>query len=224
MLYIFCLAFIFLVISQGSAQEGNEGKILQDVSNKVDDLWSLYGAIYPTKNNNDTSQYAICILQPNPKLSESELKITGKVYFKQEYPKGMLEAYFDLTGFPPDSNSARAIHIHTFGDLSNGCDSAGGHYNPFSVNHPGHPGDFGNFIPVNGVIQKHLTNLPPKLFGPLSVLGKSVVVHKLPDDLGKGNNQASLENGNAGTRLACCVIGSTGNTGWNNIMQAAGSQ
>ena len=27
------------------------------------------------------------------------------------------------------------IHIHEFGDLSDGCDSAGGHYNPDGVDH-----------------------------------------------------------------------------------------
>jgi len=29
------------------------------------------------------------------------------------------------------------FHIHTFGDLSNGCVSAGPHYNPFNTTHGG---------------------------------------------------------------------------------------
>ncbi|NXU60520.1 SODE dismutase, partial [Horornis vulcanius] len=122
---------------------------------------------------------------------------------------------FYLDGFPLDNNqSSRAIHIHELGDLSNGCDSTGGHYNPFRVNHPRHPGDFGNFLPKEGKIRKYKTNLFATVFGPYSIMGRSVVIHEQEDDMGKGNNKASLENGNAGKRLACCVIGITNKNLW----------
>ncbi|KAM9330369.1 extracellular superoxide dismutase [Cu-Zn]-like [Gastrophryne carolinensis] len=222
MFSVFCLAFIFLIFScaQGVPQHRNEADILSDISKKVNDLWGLYGGKYPAENNADNMLYAICDLQRNPKLNESEPNISGRILFKQVYPQGKLEAHFDIKGFPLTSGqSSRAIHIHTYGDLSNGCDSAGGHYNPYSVNHPHHPGDFGNFFTQNGVIHQHSTNLMANLFGPSSIMGRSIVVHKLADDLGKGNNQASLENGNAGIRLACCMIGATSNINWELIKQ-----
>ena len=42
------------------------------------------------------------------------------------------------------------FHIHQYGNLENGCTSAGGHYNPFGKKHGGpemqerHVGDMGN--------------------------------------------------------------------------------
>lgn len=32
-------------------------------------------------------------------------------------------------------NQKHAIHVHTFGDLTDGCTSAGAHYNPFNKTH-----------------------------------------------------------------------------------------
>ncbi len=46
-----------------------------------------------------------------------------------------------------------------------------------------------------------------KLIGPLSVIGRAIVVHANRDDLGKGGHELSLTTGNAGGRVACGVIG-----------------
>ncbi|XP_075045135.1 extracellular superoxide dismutase [Cu-Zn] [Mixophyes fleayi] len=204
-------------------QQINGTEILTDMSQKVNDIWTMILNGVPFRNNPDGTAYAMCNLQPNPKLNVTESTITGHILLKQSYPNGKLEAQFILQGFSLNPNeSTKAIHIHSYGDLSNGCDSAGGHYNPLSVNHPNHPGDLGNFLVQDGRIQQHLTNLDATLFGPDSVFGKSIIVHKLADDLGKGNNLASLENGNAGARLACCVIGASSNTSWNKYMAMSG--
>lgn len=193
---------------------------LTDMSQKLNELWLTFLNGIPLENNPNKAIYATCNLHPNPKLDAAELQITGKVLFKQIYPNGKLEVIFTVHGFPMDVNqTSRAIHIHSYGDLSNGCDSTAGHFNPHSEDHPLHPGDFGNFRVRNGKIQQHHKNLEATLFGPHSVLGRSIVVHKLADDLGKGNNQASLENGNAGTRLACCVIGFTTSSSWDKYME-----
>ncbi|KFP30699.1 Extracellular superoxide dismutase [Cu-Zn], partial [Colius striatus] len=159
--------------------------------------------------------YATCEMKPSSKIDADKPQLSGQVLFRQHYPYGRLEAIFHLDGFPLDSTqSGRAIHIHELGDLSNGCDSTAGHYNPFRVNHPRHPGDFGNFLPKEGKIRKYKTNLFATMFGPYSIMGRSVVIHEQEDDMGKGNNKASLENGNAGKRLACCVIGTCNKNLW----------
>ncbi|KAJ6185522.1 hypothetical protein N7519_006823 [Penicillium mononematosum] len=102
----------------------------------------------------------------------------------------------------------------TFGDNTNGCTSAGPHFNPFGKTHGAptdserHVGDLGNFKTdaegnSNGSTQDQLI----KLIGAESVLGRTLVVHAGTDDLGKGGNEESKKTGNAGPRPACGVIG-----------------
>ena len=44
------------------------------------------------------------------------------------------------------------------------------------------------------------------LIGVNSIMGRSIVVHKRPDDLGRGSSPDSKTTGNAGGRLACATI------------------
>ena len=46
-----------------------------------------------------------------------------------------------------------------------------------------------------------------KLRGKYSVIGRSIVIHEDPDDLGKGNHKDSKTTGHAGKRIACGIIG-----------------
>lgn len=54
-----------------------------------------------------------------------------------------------------------------------------------------------------GVVQDRLV----KLIGPHSVIGRSVLVKQGEDDLGRGQHDLSLVNGNSGQRIAGGVIG-----------------
>uniref|UniRef100_A0A8C7YM22 Superoxide dismutase [Cu-Zn] n=1 Tax=Oryzias sinensis TaxID=183150 RepID=A0A8C7YM22_9TELE len=158
--------------------------------------------------------YAACKVSPSTSLPDDLPKVYGQALFKQDHGQGKLQVLLQLAGFPEDeSPQSRAVHIHQYGDLSRGCISTGGHYNPYGVDHPNHPGDFGNFVAHEGRISEQIES-EATLFGGLSVLGRAVVVHETIDDLGQGGDVGSLLHGNAGRRLACCVIGMSSSDLW----------
>ncbi|KAG8014763.1 Extracellular superoxide dismutase [Cu-Zn], partial [Nibea albiflora] len=159
--------------------------------------------------------YAACKMRPSTSLAQGLPKVYGQALFKQDYPQGTLKVLLRFNGFPTDGvPQLRAVHIHQYGDLSQGCDSTGGHYNPHGVHHPNHPGDFGNFEPQQGKINAMIDS-EATLFGGLSVIGRAVVVHEKLDDLGHGGDAGSLLHGNAGRRLGCCIIGISSPRLWN---------
>lgn len=161
------------------------------------------------------AQYAACAVRPSASLRAGEPRVSGLVLFRQLAPGGRLDAYFDLQGFPAEANgSSRAIHVHQFGDVSPGCEATGPHYNPLGVPHPQHPGDFGNFAVRGGGLWRYRAGLAASLGGPHAIVGRAVVVHAGRDDLGLGGDAASLQHGNAGRRLACCVVGLSGPEPW----------
>ena len=62
-----------------------------------------------------------------------------------------------------------------------------------------HVGDYGNVISDNnGVITATFTDTVSKLYGPNGIIGRTIVLHQLVDDLGLGGNEESLKTGNAG--------------------------
>ncbi|TDL23266.1 hypothetical protein BD410DRAFT_787592 [Rickenella mellea] len=143
---------------------------------------------------------------------KGESKVTGTVTFSQSSKLGPVTISGDLKGLDP--NAKRGFHIHTLGDATNGCLSSGAHFNPFGKTHGAptdderHAGDFGN-IESNGFGEAKFSFKDEEisLNGPLSIIGRTVVVHAGTDDLGKGGNEESLKTGNAGGRAACGVIG-----------------
>lgn len=111
----------------------------------------------------------------------------------------------DLHGVP---DGAHGFHIHEKGDVSDGCSSAGSHYNPTNVDHgsiiSGHAGDLGN---ITARDSKILTTLFTANVITDEIIGRTIVLHAKFDDLGKGGNPESLKTGNSGERIACAVIG-----------------
>lgn len=139
-------------------------------------------------------------------------KVTGVVTFEQASKDVPTTISWDIKGNDP--NALRGFHIHQFGDNTNGCTSAGPHFNPFGLKHGSpdaevrHVGDLGNIkTDAEGASKGSVTDKLVSLFGEHSVLGRTVVVHAGEDDLGKTAHPDSLTTGNAGGRNACGVIG-----------------
>jgi Cu-Zn family superoxide dismutase len=139
-------------------------------------------------------------------------KIKGTVIFTEE-TSGKVIIDIDISGLK--KNGVHGFHIHEYGDLSEGCESMCGHYNPYHKNHGGqdskerHVGDLGNLhANSEGRAQYQIIDRCIKLHGTKhSIFGRGLVIHADPDDCGKGTNAASLVNGNAGKRIACAIIG-----------------
>jgi len=135
----------------------------------------------------------------------------GIVRFEQKHTGGSTSINVEMKGLNPGKHG---FHVHEYGDLSNGCISSGGHYNPFHNNHGGptdnirHMGDLGNItVDKDGNVNQTIIDDEITLIGKYSVVGRSIVVHADIDDLGKGNSPLSLTTGNSGDRIACGVIG-----------------
>ncbi|VDN53194.1 unnamed protein product [Dracunculus medinensis] len=121
--------------------------------------------------------------------------VSGLVRFRQEREAAPTIITGFVTGLTPGEHG---FHIHLVGDLSRNCLAAGPHYNPFSEMHGSpfnpmrHAGDLGNIVA-----------------GPVSVIGRTLVVHMNRDDLGLGTGAAQAESkltGNAGRRIGCGII------------------
>ncbi|XP_015510434.1 superoxide dismutase 1 [Neodiprion pinetum] len=140
-------------------------------------------------------------------------EVKGTLFFEQAGDSSPVKVTGEVTGLKP---GLHGFHIHEFGDNTNGCTSAGPHFNPLSKEHGAptaeirHVGDLGNIeAGKDGVAKVNITDKLIQLQGPHNIIGRTVVVHADPDDLGLGGHELSKTTGNAGGRLACGVIGIT---------------
>lgn len=133
---------------------------------------------------------------------------SGSATFKPAGKDGV-RLSVEVTGLKP--GTAHGFHVHEKGDCSApDAASAGPHFALPGQQHGSHEGgsfhagDLGNIMAdANGkgtasllVPESKLTIAP----GPLSVVGRALVVHGAPDDL------KSQPAGNSGPRIACGVI------------------
>uniref|UniRef100_A0A125SL96 Superoxide dismutase [Cu-Zn] n=1 Tax=Sterechinus neumayeri TaxID=53479 RepID=A0A125SL96_STENE len=135
--------------------------------------------------------------------------VTGTITFTQE--GGSVKVEGEVKGLAAGEHG---FHVHQFGDNTNGCISAGSHFNPEGKTHGApsdeerHVGDLGNVTAnAEGIATVNITDTVISLSGPHSIIGRSLVVHADVDDLGRGGHEQSKTTGNAGGRLACGVIG-----------------
>ncbi|CAH8871429.1 unnamed protein product [Trichobilharzia szidati] len=137
--------------------------------------------------------------------------VKGVVRFSQDTTDAPVTIHAEFSGLKPGKHG---FHVHEFGDTTNGCTSAGAHFNPTNQEHgaPGdairHVGDLGNVIADNnGNAVYDATDKLISLNGAHSIIGRTMVVHENEDDLGRGGHELSKVTGNAGGRVACGVIG-----------------
>uniref|UniRef100_W0FW16 Superoxide dismutase [Cu-Zn] n=1 Tax=Cucurbita moschata TaxID=3662 RepID=W0FW16_CUCMO len=139
--------------------------------------------------------------------------VVGTIFFSQE-GDGPTTVTGDVSGLKA---GLHGFHVHAMGDTTNGCMSTGPHFNPAGKQHGApedenrHAGDLGNItVGEDGKASFTITDNQIPLSGPNSIIGRAVVVHADPDDLGKGGHELSLSTGNAGARVACGIIGLQG--------------
>ncbi|KAI4457645.1 superoxide dismutase cu-zn -related [Holotrichia oblita] len=137
--------------------------------------------------------------------------VKGILHFSQESAKAPVIVTGEVSGL---EKGLHGFHIHEFGDNTNGCISAGAHFNPHKKDHGApdaevrHVGDLGNIeAGDDGTAKVRICDNVISLEGAHSIIGRTLVVHADPDDLGVGGHELSKSTGNAGARCACGVVG-----------------
>ncbi|MDE7268760.1 MAG: superoxide dismutase family protein [Lachnospiraceae bacterium] len=134
----------------------------------------------------------------NPQLS-------GIVKFFQTPYAGVL-VETEIFGMPnivtQFSSDFYAMHIHENGDCTLPFDKTGNHYNPTNEPHPHHAGDMVQLMANQGYAWLSFYD---KRFTIHEIIGRSVVIHKMPDDF------MTQPSGNSGEKIGCGVIKSADN-------------
>ncbi|RAL44659.1 unnamed protein product [Cuscuta campestris] len=143
-------------------------------------------------------------------IISGDQNVKGTLQFIQQ-SNGSTYVRGKITGLNPGSHG---FHIHALGDTTNGCNSTGPHFNPHGKSHGApnhkerHAGDLGNIVAgPDGVAEVSVLDMLIPLTGVNSILGRAVVVHADPDDLGRGGHELSKTTRNAGARIGCGIIG-----------------
>lgn len=185
---LFSFALIAVVVVQaGCAQQSDQQQADNQAETStvsVTNAGPLVAVVHPTEGNN----------------------ATGTVTFEETENGVRVQA--EIQGL---SEGNHGFHIHQYGDCTaSDATSAGGHYNPTDNPHGApddterHMGDMGNIeANAQGLASIDYVDDTIQLN---SILGRAVVVHGGEDDL------TSQPSGDAGSRLACGVIG-VANTG-----------
>ncbi|KAG7357842.1 superoxide dismutase [Nitzschia inconspicua] len=146
--------------------------------------------------------------------AEGNSGVSGSLLLQQTSEDFATTIEGQLRGLTPGQK--HGLSITTYGDVRDGANSCGTIFNPFGKTH-GAPtddptlrmvGDLGNVEADDaGVATVKIEDKMVKIFGPHSVIGRSMIVCAGQDDQGRGGQETSLTTGNAGPRIACGVIG-----------------
>ncbi|KAH8358765.1 hypothetical protein KR093_002269 [Drosophila rubida] len=102
---------------------------------------------------------------------------TGIITFQQLPYNSDIKVTINATGLPAGKH---ALHIHTYGDTSDGCKSTGGQF----------PNNFlGNLeVKDDGSVSSVFMSIYLQLFGFNGIIGRSIVIHSKPIDLNTALN------------------------------------
>ena len=138
--------------------------------------------------------YAIAYL----KGDKDNLKLKGTVEIFPWATGSIIK--LEVSGLPTGNlNNFFGFHIHEKGicEKDKNFETSGLHYDVNMNMHPNHTGDLPNIYSNNGyAFMLYYTNR----FKPDDVIGKSIIIHKMIDDM------ITQPSGNSGTRIACGVI------------------
>ncbi len=122
--------------------------------------------------------------------------LSGIVRFYQ-YP-GSILVEVSVIGLPNNGSGFHGLHIHTGGSCGGSqFSSAGGHFNPGKVTHPRHAGDLPPLLSYNG--RGYMAVMTDR-FSIRDIIGRTIVIHSMPDDL------RTDPAGNSDSRIACGAI------------------
>lgn len=142
----------------------------------------------------NSNPYAICYL----KGTKENIKIKGTVEFFPWATGSIIK--LEILGLPMgELNNFFGFHIHENGvcEESKNFENAGAHYDNGMNLHPNHVGDLPMVYSNRGYsFMLYYTNR----FKPSDVIGRSVIIHNMVDDM------MTQPSGNSGERIACGVI------------------
>ena len=129
--------------------------------------------------------------------------ISGNVWFYSVYGGSVILA--EVYGLPEMGlqmiGNFFGFHIHEgsicSGDIEDPLENTGGHFNPLKTEHPDHVGDL---VPLLSVGEKAWSAFYTGRFYPEDVVGRTVVIHDMPDDF------RTQPAGNSGEKIACGII------------------
>lgn len=129
-----------------------------------------------------------------------EPQISGLIkFYDTPYDGVLIEA--EVFGLPDQSmanpTAFYAMHIHENGDCSDQFAHTGDHYNPSGQLHPNHAGDLVPLLSNHGYAW---CSFYDSRFTVDEILGRSVILHAMPDDF------RTQPSGNSGEKIACGVI------------------
>lgn len=135
--------------------------------------------------------------------SEKYPQIEGDVFFYPAWNGTLILA--DIGGLPYENGSCKSrifgFHVHEgekcLGDASDPFADAGLHYNPENCPHPMHAGDL---PPLFGNHGYALQLVYTDRFMPEEIIGKTLIIHDMPDDF------RTQPAGDSGWKIACGEI------------------